>query len=229
MIQASLRTSIQVGAALNDLDPGDQGAAILWTGSVFPVVFSATSPRISPRQYTHLRRLIDRGSQAKIDDALAPISDTNTTVYSVGFRAAKPKRPATRTGSLPIHSGPTVGLLVNAHPGPPHGCMGKDPDPDAARTRRFRLSTAWVSLLLRWRWLRWPPSRRRRLKRNVPETVAHLTGRRDFKLTDAAAWEVLLTISNHVPNRYVLSFRPMSPHPGFHALEIELKEPSRLR
>jgi hypothetical protein len=28
----------------------------------------------------------------------------------------------------------------------------------------------------------------------------------------------LATISNHIPNRYVLSFQPQSPHPGLHAI-----------
>ena len=36
--------------------------------------------------------------------------------------------------------------------------------------------------------------------------------------------ESLITISNHVPNRYVLSFQPQAPHPGFHAVELKLKD-----
>jgi hypothetical protein len=34
----------------------------------------------------------------------------------------------------------------------------------------------------------------------------------------------LFTISNHVPNRYVLSFQPRSPHPGLHSIELRLRE-----
>ena len=33
-----------------------------------------------------------------------------------------------------------------------------------------------------------------------------------------------MTISNHVPNRYVLSFQPVAPHPGLHAIELRLRE-----
>ena len=47
------------------------------------------------------------------------------------------------------------------------------------------------------------------LRRNVPETVSHLTGGEYFKLTDAKSLERdLATIGNHLPNRYVLSFNP---------------------
>jgi hypothetical protein len=67
------------------------------------------------------------------------------------------------------------------------------------------------------------------LKRNVPETVAHLTGGEYFKLTDAKALErSLLTISNHIPNRYVLSFQPQSPHPGLHVIGLSLPNYSKL-
>jgi hypothetical protein len=63
------------------------------------------------------------------------------------------------------------------------------------------------------------------LERNVPETVAHLTGGEYYKFEDSRSLvRGLMTISNHVPNRYVLSFQPQSPHPGFHTIELHLKE-----
>src|SRR5580658_11305489 len=68
------------------------------------------------------------------------------------------------------------------------------------------------------------------LRRNVPETVAHLTGGEYFKLTDEKSLDrSLLTIANHVPNRYVLSFQPQAPHPGFHAVELRIKDHPGLR
>jgi len=63
------------------------------------------------------------------------------------------------------------------------------------------------------------------LKRNVPETVAHLTGGEYFNLTNPKNLERdLATISNHIPNRYVLSFQPQSPHPGLHAISLRLPD-----
>jgi hypothetical protein len=42
-----------------------------------------------------------------------------------------------------------------------------------------------------------------------------------YKLTNAKSLERdLHTISNHIPNRYILSFQPQSPHPGLHALRL---------
>jgi hypothetical protein len=38
-----------------------------------------------------------------------------------------------------------------------------------------------------------------------------------------------MTISNHVPNRYVLSFHPQRPHPGYHAIALRLKDRPGLR
>jgi hypothetical protein len=68
------------------------------------------------------------------------------------------------------------------------------------------------------------------LQRNVPETVAELTGGEYFKFENSRSLErALFTISNHVPNRYVLSFHPQSPHPGFHGIELKLREYPNLR
>ena len=62
------------------------------------------------------------------------------------------------------------------------------------------------------------------LKRNVPKAVAQLTGGQYFAFKDATTLtRHLLTIANDVPNYYVLSFRPQSPHPGPHALEVKVK------
>jgi hypothetical protein len=59
------------------------------------------------------------------------------------------------------------------------------------------------------------------LKKNIPETVARLTGGEYFKLgSEKKLQRDLQTISNHIPNRYILSFQPQSPHAGFHAIEL---------
>ena len=62
------------------------------------------------------------------------------------------------------------------------------------------------------------------LRRNVPETIADLTGGEyyTFKNPKTISRD-LEAIANHVPNRYILSFQPKSPHPGLHALSVHLK------
>ena len=106
--------------------------------------------------------------------------------------------------------------------------MSQDPNGDPAASNS-RLAQTWncLSLLA-------PPLRtatiavlmgRDGLRRNIPESVAQLTGGEYFPFSNTRNLEnSLLTISNHVPNRYVLSFQPASPHPGLHAIELRLRE-----
>jgi hypothetical protein len=65
---------------------------------------------------------------------------------------------------------------------------------------------------------------------NTPETVAHLTGGEYFKFSNIKSLEKdLNTISNHIPNRYVLTFHPQAPSPGIHALQLTLKDYADLK
>jgi hypothetical protein len=161
-----------------------------------------------------------------LDDALRAISDTNTAIYSLGFSSSKADSAHYAYKELPV-SKTDGGFAIgsNANPNPPHGCMGKDPDPDATQHKVVQAFDCVGQLL--------PPLALAKmaaiatvdsLQRNVPETVAQLTGGEYFKFENSRTLvRNLLTISNHVPNRYVLSFQPQSPHPGFHAVELKLK------
>jgi VWFA-related protein len=220
-----------VGAALNDLGPGDKGAAILDA-----LKFSVDQLRREPANYRRAILLIsetlDRGSQSKMDDALKAISDTNTAIYSLGFSSGKADAAHYAYRELPVQKtdgGFAIGS--NANPGPPHGCMGKDPDPDATLNKAAQAFDCLGLLvpplaLAKMAAIRASES----LEQNVPETVARLTGGEYFKFENSRGLvRDLLIISNHVPNRYVLSFQPQSPHPGFHAVELKLKDHPGLR
>ena len=210
--------------AVHNLPLGDNGAAILDS-----LGFSVDILRNQPLQYRRAILLIsetlDRGSNLKLEDALRAISDTNTVIYSIGFSTGKSEASHYAARELPTQPG---GLwMENHHPNPPNGCMGKDPDPDpdATHNKAVQAYDCLTQLL--------PPLALAKmaaiaatdgLRRNIPETVAHLTGGEYFKLTDAKSLERdLATISNHIPNRYVLSFQPQSPHPGLHAINLQLK------
>lgn len=111
--------------------------------------------------------------------------------------------------------------------------MSKDPnaDPDAHGKRDVQALDCASDLF--------PPLRVARVafiaardgfKRNVPESVAKLTGGEYFNFHNAATLkDHLITISNDVPNYYVLSFRPQSPALGLHALEVRLKDKPQLK
>jgi len=222
---------------------GDNGAAIL-DSLAFSVELLAKQPPQYRRAILLICESLDRGSQIKLEDAIRAVSDSNTAIYAIGFSTGKSEAAHYAHRELP--TGPPNGWqmgpnslqpggftffeLQNHIPNPPRGCMGKDPDPhDTGDPDR---STGTLSRLYDCTGQLLPPLLLAKtaaiaawdgVQRNVPETVAHLTGGEYFKLTDTKSLEQsLLTIANHLPNRYVLSFQPKEPHPGIHALSLQL-------
>ena len=207
--------------AITNLTDGDQGAAILDA-----VNFGIDLLRDAPPRYRRAVLLItetaDRGSETSLDEAVRLVSDTNTAIYSFGFSTTKEalKHEASK---LPSPGGTPYG----DEPYGAGGCMSLDPgaDPDAHGNRRVQALDCASDLL--------PPLRLVRmafiaakdgLKRNVPESVAQLTGGEYFAFTNAATLRRgLIAISNEVPNYYMLTFRPESPSAGLHTLKVTLK------
>jgi VWFA-related protein len=215
--------------AIHDVALGDNGAAIL-DSLGFAVDLLRNQPPGYRRAILLISETLDRGSHLTLEDALRAISDTNTAIYSIGFSTGKSEAAHYAARELPTQPG---GLwMANHHPNPPNGCMGKDPDPDPDATHNKAIQAYDCLTQLA------PPLALAKmaaiaatdaLRRNVPETVANLTGGEYFKLTNPANLERdLATISNHIPNRYVLSFQPQSPHPGLHVLSLTLPDYSNL-
>jgi VWFA-related protein len=216
-----------VDYAIHGLNEGSRkrGAAILDA-----LAFSVDLLRQQPPEYRRaillLSETIEHGSRVKMADALRAISDTNTTIYSVAF--SSPKSDAKHYSQEEL---PTVwngSGLSNPNPQHPGGCMAKDPnaDPSASQNKLSQTYDCLGQLV--------PPLAALKiaaiaavegLHRNAPETVAHLTGGEYFPFSNTRNLEkALLAIANHVPNRYVLSFQPKSPHPGLHAIQLRLKD-----
>ena len=195
---------------------GDQKAAILDS-----LKFSVDMLRKQPIQYRRAILLVseslDRGSKTTLEEAVRAISDTNTAIYSIGFST-------TKSESLG-----DAAKLSSSDPGPAHGCFSRDPnDPNVDRSKSAaQQSFDCVAMLA-------PPLRlahmayvgiRDAIQHNVPEAVAKLTGGEYYKLGSEKTFERdLSTIANHIPNRYILSFQPQSPHPGFHAISLSAPE-----
>lgn len=213
--------------AIATLDEGDQGAAIL-DALNFGIDLLREQPPEYRRAVLLFSETIDSGSQTSLDDAARAVDNTNTTIYALAFPGAKTevKHEASK---LPLPGGTSY----TDQPYPPGGCMSKDPsaDPDAHGNRRVQALDCASDLL--------PPLRLARIaflaardgfKRNVPESVAQLTGGEYSVFGNAATLrQHLITISNDVPNSYVLSFRPQTPHAGFHALQLSVKGRPELR
>jgi VWFA-related protein len=188
--------------------------------------------RKQPPQYRRAILLIsetlDTDSRLKLGDALRAVADTNTTIYALAFSSGKEYRKREGPKTFGHGSIPWLSSKDPVPPGPAHGCMSRSPDDPQvdAGQQPARQVYDCLSLLA-------PPLRLAKiaavsasdgLKKNVPETVTRLTGGEYFSLTDEASLEHgLQTISNHIPNRYMLSFQPRSPHPGFHSVVLQTR------
>jgi VWFA-related protein len=203
-----------VAETLRGLEPGDRGAAIL-DGLVFSIDLLRRQPVAYRRAILLVSETVDHGSQAKLEDALRAVSDTNTAIYSLAFSSAK---------SAAGHEAALI--MGDSTPGPPGGCMAKDPNAQPG-ANRWAQAFDCLGLLA-------PPLRlakvaavaaANRMQSNAAESVAQLTGGEYIQFSDARSLERgVLAISHHLPNRYVLSFRPPVPHPGFHVIGLRLKD-----
>ncbi|HEY2171921.1 MAG TPA: VWA domain-containing protein [Candidatus Angelobacter sp.] len=207
--------------AIANLPEGDTGAAIL-DALKFGIQLLRYQPPAYRRAVLLFSETADSGSQTSLEDAVRAVEETNTAIYTFGFSTtqAAVKHEASK---LPAPGG----TAYSNEPYQPGGCMSKDPnaDPDAHGNRAAQALDCAGDLL--------PPLRLARiaflaakdgLKRNVPESVAQLTGGEYFAFkNEKTLAQHLITISNDVPNYYFLSFRPQSLQPGLHALELKVK------
>jgi len=208
------------------LRAGDEGASILDALS-FGIKLLRKQPPAYRRAVLLFSETVDSGSQTSFGDALRAVDDTNTSIYSFAFSSTK-AAVEHEASKLPLPGG----TPYTNEPYAPGGCMSHAPDADPdAHGRRSVQALDCASDLL-------PPLRLARMaflaakdgfRRNVPESVAQLTGGEYFAFKDAKTLtRNLISISNDVPNYYVLAFSPQSPQPGLHALEVKLKDRPKL-
>jgi VWFA-related protein len=206
---------------LNHIESGDNGASVLDAMS-FAVKLLREQPPTYRRAILLLSETLDQGSHIDLTEALHELSDTNTSIYALSFASTKTqiKDEAHR-------------LNRPDEPGPEHGCFSRDPNapPHTTESRGQQDFDCLADLLPPLRLARMVEiAMRNSLRKNVPETCARLSGGEYFSFKDPKSLRRdLFTISNDVPNRYVLTFRPQSPHPGLHALTVELKNRPEFR
>jgi VWFA-related protein len=215
----------RVAGVMANLEPGDGGAAIM-DSLGFAVDLLRSQPTSYRRAILSISETLDHGSQSKLEDALRAIGDTNTTIYSLGFSTTKADM---QHDSDEFNSDLT--------PAPAHGCFAKDQSngsdthpvqvPDGKGNNRAMQTFDCLSLLA-------PPLLAAKMatmaaldgmRRNVPESVARLTGGEYFKFENTRSLERgLITLSNQIPNSYILSFSPQGYSPGLHAIDVRLKD-----
>lgn len=207
-------------STLNNLQPGNPGAAVLDALS-FSVDLLRQQPPAYRRAVLLVSETLDHGSYGNLEDALRAISDTNTAIYAVSFTSTRAEM-AKESGKF----------IQDNTPGPAHGCMAKDPaNPERTAGQTWAQLYDCLSLLA-------PPLRAIKMatiatmntmQRNVPESVAHITGGESYRFHDPKSMQSdLIAITHHVPNRYLISFHPQSPHPGLHTLRVRLPQYPKL-
>jgi VWFA-related protein len=211
--------------AIANLHGGDERAAIL-DALAFGIKLLSKEPIEYRRAVLLFSETADRGSQIGLDEAIRAVDDTNTSIYSFGFSTTE-QAVKHEASKIATPGGNTYTDQAYA----PGGCMSRDSDPDAHGKRDVQTLDCASDLL--------PPLRLARiaflmardgLSRNVPESVAQLTGGEYFDFNNAKTLgRDLLTVSNDLPNYYVLSFRPQTPHAGIHSLQLRVANRSGLQ
>jgi VWFA-related protein len=198
-----------------DHSSADQGAAIL-DAVAFAVAQLRTQPAHYRRAILLLSETIDQGSTTTLNEALRLISDTNTAMYSFAFSST---RAAVSHEASKFSQDET--------PGPAKGCFSREGADAEYEGHYSKQVLDCISLLA-------PPLRlatmtfltaRNALRTNTAESIAQLAGGEFFHFHNAKDLKAnLITVSNDVPNYYVLAFRPTSPTPGLHALHVDTRD-----
>jgi hypothetical protein len=68
------------------------------------------------------------------------------------------------------------------------------------------------------------------MRRNTPKAITEMTGGEYEMFASRKSFEKLMTtFTNHLQSRYLLSFQPEDPHPGFHQIRVRLREPQKAK
>jgi VWFA-related protein len=199
---------------LNNLQPGNRGAAIL-----DGVAFAVAQLRQQPANYRHAILLfsetLDQDSDTTLAEALRLISNTNTTMYTFAFSS---------THAAVRHE---ASKFNQSDPGPAHGCFSRDGADAEYEGHYSKQVLDCISQLA-------PPVRlatmafvaaRNGLRTNTAESIAQLTGGEFVHFNNPKDLQKgLITVINDMPNYYLLSFHPQPPTPGLHDLRVELKD-----
>jgi VWFA-related protein len=205
----------QASGELNNLQPGDSGAAIL-DGVAFAVEQLRMQPPNFRRAILLFSETIDHGSTTALGNVLRLIGDTNAALYSFAFSS---------TRSAVAHE--ASGFNRPDEPGPPKGCFsreGADAEYDGHYSRQVLDCLSQLAPPLRLATMTFLTARNA-LRTNTADSLAQLTGGEFIRFSNAKELRTrLISVSRDVLNHYVLSFRPTSSTPGPHALHLGITD-----
>ncbi|MBT9332042.1 VWA domain-containing protein [Paracidobacterium acidisoli] len=207
LIQDFTPVTEDIGAAIQGIQPGDHDAAIL-DGLQYAVKMLQSRSASNRRIVLLISETFDHGSQAKADEVFQTLRSSNTPIYSVAFSTTQAEVHETLTTPSPGRAKKMRCLQEN--PGAPPGtCRGY-----GALGRLLVLASR-------------AGQDDDGSESNVAQTAAAATGGKylpfDARGGRKDLEKKLYSIANDLPNRYILSFRPMSPTPGLHNLQVSVQ------
>lgn len=189
----SFTSQIDSIGELSHPEQGDDGAAI----------YDAVSYGIDllKKQPPNFRRILllisqtdDEGSKTHVEDVVRSLGENNVTIYSLTFSPEKIWLKDQFTKPL--------------HENPPYQLSPVPGTPPILHT--FSLSKPLGVAL-------------RAMRTNAASEIASLSGGEYMEFGGQHDLERQLTIvANHIPNRYMLSFRPTSNAEGFHSIQVRV-------
>ena len=103
--------SEKIASTLKELQPGDDGAAIL-DAVDYSVKLLELAPRERPRVLLLISETRDHGSQAKVEDVVAAIGQSSTAVYALAFSPSRSNILDTMRGNNINEMNPSPDLLA---------------------------------------------------------------------------------------------------------------------
>ena len=140
---------------------------------------------------------LDHGSVSKLDQVVQRVTLSNTLIYSVAFSPLRAE---------------VVRDLKGQNPEPAN--VGRDPN--------YHQPTATIDL----------PKMlfmaTNAMRKNTARAIANLSGGEYSTFKNKRTFDGnLVALTNHVRNRYLLSFQPKNPQPGLHLISVRLRVPQR--
>jgi VWFA-related protein len=213
IVQPFTTNGAVIAADIQRLSPGDSGAVIRDA-----VAYSAAMLRHETPERQRVLLLVsetrDHGSHVvSVENTVRIITDGNIVVYSLAFSP-------TLSNVLDTMRGYTGNRDQPAHPldaTQQDEIVRGEVMPDGSQRGAIPLTPLIVIAA-------------QALRKNSPKTIAAITGGEYELFKSHAGFEDLMTqFTNHLRNRYVLSFEPRDPHPGLHEIRVRLHYPGDAR
>jgi VWFA-related protein len=199
--------SALISDTLRKLDSGhDTGAAIL-DAIGYSVALLKREPKERRRVLLLVSETRDHGSHVvTVVDTVRSITDSNTLVYTLAFSPTLSNILDTMRGN--------TGKKVTAPPQEertPEEIVSGNVLADGTPRGSIPLMPFVVLAT-------------QAMRKNTPKTIAEMTGGEYELFKSHTGFESrMLEFTNHLHNRYLLSFEPKDPHPGLHKISVRLR------